>query len=168
MRYAIMGLGLAALAAGAAAQEQTTAWQYFEPEGGVLQAGVVAADGSQLILKCDKPGKRSVYMVVVTKDKLVPPTSSAAFQMRPAEFRFDEGAPTEDRWRFYDQSAVAIDQGTMKAMSRFLPGLRNATKVRIRLNPERGRYTEANFSVAGAKDAIDRVYASCQDDIPSA
>lgn len=167
MRYRMMGVGLAAAAAAASAQDQAPSWQYFEPEGGTIQAGVVAADGSQLILKCDKPGKRSVYAVLATREKLVPATAQAPFQMRSAEFRFDEGAPTDDRWRFYDQSAVAIDSGSIKAMSHFLPGLRTATKLRIRLNPERARYVEANFNVAGAADAIGRVYASCQDDIPT-
>jgi hypothetical protein len=34
------------------------------------------------------------------------------------------------------------------------------------MNPERARYVEAEFEVGGARDAIGRVYASCQDQSP--
>lgn len=166
MRYWITGLGLAAMAATVAAQDAAPAWQYFEPEGAPMQAGSVSPDGAQLILKCDKPGKRTVYAVVVTKDRLVPP-SSAPFVL-DTEVRFDEKAPLQDRWRFYDNSAVAVNIGSSRALTRFITGLTDASKLRVRMNVERGRYVEVNFNVAGAKDAIDRVYASCQDDVPSA
>ena len=165
MRYAIMGVSLAALAATASAQGPAPVWQYFEPEGAPIQAGVIAADGSQLILKCDKPGKRSVYAVMVSKERLVPP-SSAPFVL-DTEVRFDEAAPLEDRWRFYDNSAVAINQGRSTALTRFLRGLSTASKLRLRMNVERGRYVERSFDVGGAQDAITRVYASCQDELPT-
>jgi hypothetical protein len=51
MRYIIIAAAVAATPA--AAQEQPSAWQYFEPDGGTVQAGVVNAQGAQLILKCD-------------------------------------------------------------------------------------------------------------------
>src|SRR5687768_18477738 len=105
MRYLMIGVALAAVSVAAAGQTQS--WAYFEQEGQPIQAGVVNADGAQLILKCDKPGKKSVYAVVVTPDTLVPPSSRP--YILPTEVRFDEKAPMEDRWRFYDKSAVAID-----------------------------------------------------------
>ncbi len=163
MRYVMIAAALAA--APAAAQEQTSAWQYFEPDGGPLQAGVVNPQGAQLILKCDKPGKGQVYAVVVTPEKLVPP-SNQPFVTRALEMRFDAGATVDDRWRYYEQSVVAIDQKPTIALTRFLNGLANATKFHIRLNPERARYVEAEFDVTGARDAIGRVYASCQDQNP--
>ena len=166
MRYTMIAVALAAVPA--AAQDQASTWQYFEPDGGPMQAGVVNAQGAQLILKCDKPGKKSVYAVVVTPEGLVPRNSNGAYQMRPAEFRFDENAPVEDRWRFYDHSAVAIDQGSSNSMTRFMGGgLPTASRVRVRFNPERGRWVEADFQIAGAQEAIDRVYASCQDEKPA-
>ena len=168
MRYWIIGVGAAAIAASAGAQDAASKWSYFEQPGQPLQAGAVAANGAQLILKCDKPGKKSVYAVVVTPEGLVPRNSNGAYQMRPAEFRFDENAPVEDRWRFYDHSAVAIDQGSSNSMTRFMGGgLPTASRVRVRFNPERGRWVEADFQIAGAQEAIDRVYASCQDDKPA-
>jgi hypothetical protein len=163
MRYMIIAAAVAATSA--AAQEQPSAWQYFEPDGGTVQAGVVNAQGAQLILKCDKPGRGQVYAVVVTPEKLVPP-SNQPFITRALEMRFDTGATVEDRWRYYEQSVVAIDQKPTIALSRFLNGLANASRFHIRMNPERARYVEAEFEVGGARDAIGRVYASCQDQSP--
>jgi hypothetical protein len=163
MRYIIIAAAVAATPA--AAQEQPSAWQYFEPDGGTVQAGVVNAQGAQLILKCDKPGRGQVYAVVVTPEKLVPP-SNQPFITRALEMRFDTGATVEDRWRYYEQSVVAIDQKPTIALSRFLNGLANASRFHIRMNPERARYVEAEFEVGGARDAIGRVYASCQDQSP--
>jgi len=167
MRYWIMGVAIAAVAAGSMAQAPASKWGFFEQPGQPLQAGVVAANGAQFILKCDKPGKRSVYAVVVVPENLVPPSTNGAYQMRDAEFRFDERNPVADRWRFYDHSAVAIDQGSSKAMTRIMAELPSGNKLRVRLNPERARWVEANFEVAGAQDAITRVYGACQDDIPT-
>lgn len=163
MRFMVIAMALAAVPA--AAQDQASAWQYYEPEGGTMQAGVVNAQGAQLIIKCDKPGKGQVFAVVVTPEKLVPP-SNQPFVTRALELRFDSGAPREDRWRYYEQSVVAIDQKPTIALSRFLNELVAASKFHIRMNPERSRFVEAEFEVGGAREAIGRVYASCQDTNP--
>jgi hypothetical protein len=160
----IIGAVVAGLAAGAAAQDAPSNWRYFEPEGAPIQAGVVNAKGEQLILKCDKPGKKSVYAVVVTPQRLVPP-SRAPFVL-PTEVRFDENAPQDDNWRFYDMSAVAIDIRGQLALTRFMGGLPTASKVRLRMYVERGRTEEVSFDVAGAPEAIKRVYESCKDEVP--
>lgn len=162
MRLCMIGLGLVASAA--AAQDAVTNWRYFEPEGAPMQAGVVNAKGEQLILKCDKPGKGSAYAVVVTPERLVPPARDP--YVLPTEVRFDENAPLEDRWRFYDQSAVAINMRGQNALTRFMQGLPTASKLRLRMYVERGRTVEVNFEVAGAQDAIKRVWESCQDELP--
>ena len=163
MRYILLA---AALAAGpASAQQPATPWQYFEPDGSPVQAGVVNAQGAQLILKCDKPGKGQVYAAVVSPEKLVPP-SNQPFVTRALELRFDADAPIEDRWRYYEQSVVAIDQKPTIALSRFLNELADSAKFHIRMNPERQRFVEAEFDVVGARDAIARVYASCGDQSP--
>lgn len=165
MRYLMMGFGLASAAAVASAQDTASNWRYFEPEGAPIQAGVVAEDGSQLILKCDMPGKGSVYVVVVTPDTLVPASQNPF--ILPTEIRFDQRAPLEDRWRYSDKSAVAVDARGQLALSRFMDGLPGASKLRIRMYLERGRTAELNFDVAGAQDAVNRVYQSCKDDVPS-
>jgi hypothetical protein len=163
MRWTIMAFALAA--APAVAQDPVSTWQYYEPDGGTMQAGVVNAQGAQLILKCDKPGKGQVFAVVVTPEKQVPP-SNQPFITRALEVRFDAEAPIEDRWRYYENSVVAIDQKPTIALTRFLNGLADASKLRVRTNPERARYVEAEFDVAGAREAIGRVYASCEDSNP--
>jgi hypothetical protein len=164
MRYLTIAVAVLA-AVPAAAQDQASPWQYYEPAGGTLQAGVVNAQGAQLILKCDKPGKGEVFAVVVTPEKQVPPTNNR-FVTRALELRFDADAPIEDRWRYYENSVVAIDQKPTIALTRFLNELADSTKVLVRTNPERARYVEAEFNVTGAREAIGRVYTSCQDQSP--
>jgi hypothetical protein len=61
---------------------------------------------------------------------------------------------------------VAIDQKPTVALSRFLNDLVDASRFRIRMNPERSRYVEEEFDVAGAREAIGRVYTSCRDQNP--
>jgi len=164
MRYLMLGAALAAVSAGAYAQAASP-WQYYEPAGGTMQAGVVAANGAQLILKCDKPGKKSVYVVMVNPEPLVPPARDA--YILPTEVRFDESAPQEDRWRFIGNSAMALNARGQLALDRLMDGLPSASKLRLRMYVERGRTIEVSFDVAGAQDAINRVYESCKDDLPS-
>ena len=163
MRYLPIVLALAAVPA--AAQNQASSWQYYTPEGGTVQAGVVNAQGAHLIIKCDKPGKGQVFAVVVTPEKQIPP-SNQPFVTRALELRFDADAPIEDRWRYYENSVVAIDQKPTIALTRFINEIADSAKFRIRTNPERARYVEAEFDVTGARDAIGRVYTSCQDTSP--
>ena len=165
MRKLMMGIAIAAMAAGASAQDAASKWMYFEPEGQPMQAGVVNAQGAQLLLKCDKPGKKSVYAVMVNSAPLVP-TARDPFLL-PTEVRFDENAPQEDRWRFIGNSAMAMDARGNQALTRFMDGLPTASKVRLRMYVERGRNIEVNFDVAGAQEAMRRVYESCQDDLPA-
>ena len=161
----IIGIGIAAVAAGASAQSAGSKWAYFEPEGQPIQAGVVNAQGAQLILKCDKPGKKSVYVVMVNPEPLVPPARDPF--ILPTEVRFDELAPQEDRWRFIGNSAMAMNARGQLALERFMDGLPSASKLRLRMYVERGRTVEVSFDVAGAQEAIGRVYESCKDDLPS-
>ena len=165
MRYGIIGFGLAAIAATASAQDAGSKWAYFEQEGQPMQAGVQNAQGAQLILKCDKPGKKSVYVVMVNPEPLVPPARDP--YILPTEVRFDESAPQEDRWRFIGNSAMAMNARGQLALDRFMDGLPTASKLRLRMYVERGRTIEVNFDIAGAQDAISRVYESCKDDVPS-
>ena len=165
MRKWIIGIGAAAIAAGASAQDAASKWAYFEPEGQPMQAGVVNAQGAQLILKCDKPGKKSVYVVMVNPEPLVP-ASRDPFIL-PTEVRFDDNAPNEDRWRFIGNSAMAMNARGQLALDRLMDGLPTASKLRLRMYLERGRTIEVSFDVAGAQDAINRVYESCKDDVPS-
>ena len=127
---------------------------------------MVAEDGSQLILKCDKPGKRSVYAVVATRTSLVPPMSDDKYESHPVTLRMDENAPWEDNWRFNDRFAMAVDKGNERATTRLLEKLRTADQVEMRFKPNNGSLTVVRFATRGAEDAIARVYASCKDTVP--
>ena len=164
----IAGAALAALSAGAVAQAPPadTKWGFYTPEGGTLQAGVVARDGSQLILKCDKPGKRKVYAVVVATHGLVTPLPDDRYESHPVTVRVDQDTPYDDDWRFNDKFAMAMDQGNVRALTRLLEQLHDASTVEMRFKPLNQTLTVINFDVTGASDAIARVYASCRDEIP--
>jgi hypothetical protein len=167
MNRMLIGVALIAVSTGALAQDAAeTDWAYFEPEGAPLQAGVVAEDGSQLILKCDKPGKRSVYAVVATNTSLAAPMSDDRYESHPVTLRMDENPPWDDNWRFNGRFAMAVDKGNTRALSRLLEKLRSADKVELRFKPNNGLQTIVNFATTGAHDAIARVYASCKDEVP--
>ena len=165
MRNLFFGIGLAAVAAAAGAQAPASQWRYFEPAGQPVQAGVVNAQGAQLIIKCDRPGKKSVYVAMANPERLVPPARDPF--LLPTEMRFDDGAPIDSRWRFVDNTAMAMNARGVLTLDRLMDGLPTASKLRLRMYVERGREIEVNFDVAGSQEAIDRVYASCGDDKPA-
>jgi hypothetical protein len=165
MRNLTIAVALAAVPVATQAQQAESPWRYFEAEGSPIQAGVVNAKGAQLILKCDKPGRGEVYAVVVTPENLVPPNPNR-FVNRALVLRFDAEPPVDSVWRYYENSVVAINQKPTVALSRFLDDLVDASKFRIRMNPEPRRFVEEEFEVAGAREAIERVYASCGDQSP--
>lgn len=169
MRTAIIA-GLAGLVATAAAAQAPT-WQYYEPtpvgDFKPIQAIALSADGMQLILKCDEPGEQEVYAVVVTKLPLAA-GQRGRFETRPVTVRFDGGSTSKETWRFNQNFAMAMDDRTVRNASRFISGLAKASKVDIVLEPTGSKSVSVSFPVAGAKDAIDRVYTSCRDKNPVA
>ncbi len=160
MRLAMLAMGAAALATAAHAQD--SAWAYFEGEGGLLQAGVQAAGGEQLILKCDETGDGEVFAVIFTPTRLKPP--SARPQPRDVRMRFDGGRVEEDSWRYYEQTVMALNTRRERQLPPFLINLADANDLEVVLDPVDGSVIEINFQVTGARDAIGRVYESCQDD----
>jgi hypothetical protein len=164
MRYLMIGAALAAVSGAGLAQE--SGWGYYEPEGGTMQAGVQGSNGTQLILKCDEPGKRKVYAVVVAPTQLAPAKGASQFENRPVTLAFDGGAPVKDTWRFNDKFAAAMDDVNLRTMSRFAEKLGGASKLTVSLEPFRQSPVHTSFDVAGAADAIARVYESCQDENP--
>lgn len=163
MRYLMIAAALAAVST--AAQGQNSVWGSFDDGNGSSGVGVQSPNGTQLLLKCDKPGRGEVYATLVSKEPLAPP-SNTRFVMRPVELRFDDGAPIGDRWRFYEQTATAVNQKSENQLERLVTGLANAKSFRARLNPDRARWVELSFDVSGAKAAIQQVYESCKDDNP--
>jgi hypothetical protein len=164
MRYWVLGVALAALSAAAGAQN--SAWGFFGSPGQASGAGVQAADGSQLLIKCDKPGKRRVFAVVVATTNLARPLPNDQFESFPVTLRMDDKAAWDDNWRFNDKFAMAVDQGNTRSLTRLLEQLADAKTVEVRLQPiEHSQYT-TTFNVAGAREAIAKVYADCKDTSP--
>jgi len=167
MRHIALGIALAAVSTGA--QGQTSAWNVYEPETKgdfkPVQAFVQAADGSQLILKCDKPGPSATYAVIVSKTQLSA-TGNRSFESRPVTLRFDDGGSISDAWRFSGVFASAVDNRTQQTMTHFVTKLAAASKFEVRLEPIQANAVEVTFPVAGAKEAIAQVYASCKDKNP--
>ncbi|HEY7807712.1 MAG TPA: hypothetical protein VIC34_10990 [Croceibacterium sp.] len=166
MRYLMFGVALAALSTAAIAQ--SSAWGFFNGANGGMGAGVQAADGAQLLIKCDKPGKHSVFAVVVSPLNLAPPLPINQFESDPVTVRMDDAAPWDDNWRFNDKFAMAVDQGNTRSLERLLGKLQSASTFDIHMRPVGKGEVHTTFSVAGAKEAIDKVFAGCKDDNPLA
>jgi len=165
MRYSILAVAL--VAASATAQVQPSPWSYFQDEvqtKGLLMAFVEAADGTQFILKCDKSGKRSVYAMVTSPKKLGRPGPIPA--SRTVTYRFDGGPPEDGAWRYYEQYAVALHTTRDRALVKLLERFGDAKQMELRLEPLNGAPITVLFEIAGAQDAIARVFESCEDENP--
>lgn len=150
---------------------QDSDWAYFEAEeetDGVrlMQAGVQTANGSQLILKCDKPGAGKVVAAIFVPEGIAPP--SQRVPARPIRLQFDEGAVKEDAWRYYPQTAIASNTTRDRQLPRFIADLADAKKLDVILDPVDGAPIEVTFRVNGARDAIGRIYERCKDNNPLA
>ncbi len=161
MRLIITAAALAALLA-LPAQAQDSSWAYFGGDGAPLQAGVQGPEGGQLILKCDEPGANEVFAVIFSPTRLRPSTTRP--QVRSLFLRFDEGNRIEVRWRYYEQTVLALNTRRDRNLEPFLRDLVDAENLEVRLDPADGTPFELNFHVAGAREAIDRVFSSCEDD----
>lgn len=167
MRYWMFGIALAALsAAGATAQE--SAWGFFGSPGAASGAGVQSSDGSQLLIKCDKPGKHQVFAVVVATLNLAAPLPNNKYESQPVTLRMDQDSAWDDNWRFNDKFAMAVDQGNTRSLTRLLEKLAKAKTAEVHLKPVQKSPYNTSFNVAGAKAAIDKVYSDCGDDNPLA
>lgn len=164
MRYWVLGVALAALSAGAGAQN--SAWGFFGSPGQASGAGVQSADGSQLLIKCDKPGKRQVFAVVVATTNQARPLPNDQFESFPVTLRMDDKAAWDDNWRFNDKFAMAVNQGNTRSLTRLLEQLADAKTLEVRLEPVDHAVYNTTFNVAGAREAIAKVYADCKDTNP--
>jgi len=169
MRYSLVAALAVAISATAVAQDQpasASGWQTFEEDGGRSGAILEAANGSQIVIKCDKPGKREVHaMIISANDKLAVPNARPI--SRPIRFQFDSKAPATENWRFYETYAMASGKTGDRALARFVVGLRNASKVRAILSTGIGPDVDLSFDVAGAQEAIAHVYEACRDSAPA-
>jgi hypothetical protein len=169
MRHALAAILVAALSTVAVAQDQpagqASAWQLFE-DGGRSGALVKADDGAQIVIKCDKPGRREVHAMILSgEDRLAIPNDRPI--SRPIRFQFDNKSPSTENWRFYEKYAMASGKTGDRALAHFIVDLRNATKLRAILDTGIASPVEKNFDVTGAKEAIAHVYEACRDNAPA-
>jgi hypothetical protein len=168
MRFSVI-MGAAVLAAvPAVAEGQDSVWGFFDAAGG-SGAGVQGADGNQLLFKCDKPGKREVYAIIVSASKELGAASITTNPIsRPISFRFDGKPPVSDNWRFYPKTAAATGKTADRALPRFVAALSGASKLDLLLDTGLGAPVPMSFNVTGAGDAIKTVYDKCKDQVPAA
>ena len=169
MRYSLVAVLAVAVSAIAIAQDQPASpsgWQTFEDDSGRSGALVEADSGSQIVIKCDKPGRREVHaMILSSNDKLAVPNDRPI--SRPIRFQFDGKAPATENWRFYETYAMASGKTGDRALARFIVDLRNASKVRTILSTGIGPDVDLTFDVTGAKEAVTHVYEACKDSAPA-
>jgi len=169
MRHSLAAILAVAASTAAVAQDQpaaqASAWQNVE-QGDVKGAITQASDGSQLLIKCDKPGRREVHAMILSADKKLAVPNDRPIS-RPIRFQFDNKAPATESWRFYEKRAEALGKTGDRALARFIADLRNASMLKMRLDTGIGPDVEIDFNVAGARDAISQVYTACGDSPPA-
>lgn len=168
MKGAIAVTLLAFASTAAVAQEQAaeTPWQFFDGEGGMYGALVQSEDGSQVAIKCDKPGRKEVYAMILPATKKLAVANIRAIT-RPIRFQFDSRSPTTENWRIYETYASALGKTGDASLTRFITGLRNASAVKIRVDTGIGPDVDLAFDVSGARDAVTKVYTTCKDSPPA-
>lgn len=167
MKYPLLAFALATASSAALAQDQTASWEFFEEDGGRSGATLRADNGAQLVLKCDKPGRREVHAILLAagSDRLAVPNERPV--SRPITFQFDGRAPRTESWGFYEKYAIAQGKTSDRALARFVTALRNASTVRARLDTGISSDVEMNFDVTGAGQAVSQVYEACRDSAPA-
>lgn len=146
-----------------------TVWQFYETvvsdKFKPVQAYVRSSAGDQLILKCDEPGRREVYAIVVSNDRLAL-GGSARFENRPTKLNFNGGRTEKETWRYNDHFASAVNERGTNTLTRFLVELADADTVEFEFDPSIDSYIEVDFTVTGAREAIATVFESCDDKNP--
>ena len=165
MRYWV--LASAVLASAAFAGEATPGWQFYqdkEATNGLLIAFVQSEDGTQLMLKCDKAGKNKVYAVIISQKKLAAPANKDV--MRKISLRFDGGSVDDDRWRYFANTAKAVDYPGERSLGRLLEKMVDAKQLDVLLDPTDAQPISVSFDVHDSRLAIDEVFKSCKDQNP--
>lgn len=162
-------MALAMLASPAAAQESGSEWQFYQDDEatkGLLQAFVGTEDGTQLIIKCDEAGKRKTFAVFVAPVNLVAPSSRE--QSRDIVISFDDGPSRKERWRYFYQTARAVNTPGEGSLKKFLSQLNDAKTISVRFDALDGLTEATTFRVEGAREAVQHVFDSCKDENPAA
>jgi hypothetical protein len=120
--------------------------------------------GDTIVLKCDAPGRRSVYVQLIARSYLGGGGGRSA--RRQLIYRFDSQAPVQEAWTYDGRWAAAGGSSLGGDIANFLSGLSRAEKVAFRALTYDLAFVDMVFAPAGAADAIGKVYSDCQDQSP--
>lgn len=141
-------------------EETVGAWKLTSIVDPITDQGrmiaTVEAAGGLLAIKCDDPGRDSVYVHWISTEYL-----GGNYDRRRTTLRFDQDAPTTETWTYNGRSAVQT--GNREAVA-FARRLRTANRVVLRGSDYEGRERTAVFELAPADTeiAMQRVFQACQ------
>lgn len=124
-------------------------------------ATLLSDDKGMLTIKCDSPGKNSVYAAISSAKYLGGGGLSA--ELREVTFRFDGGTPTTDLWKYNENYAFVSDNRFDHRFSKFLQALKPTKKLVVRLTTYRGETVDHIFNVDGSADTVAKVFDGCRD-----
>lgn len=117
---------------------------------------VIRGEGGTLGIKCDAPGRDSVYIHWISDDYF-----GGDFQRRKMTVRFDQDAPFDDRWAY--ETDNAIQTWDREAMS-FARRIVTAQRVVLRGLDFRGASQTGIWTLRpeDTRIALERVFETCR------
>lgn len=115
----------------------------------------VEGDNGILALKCDKPGKGSVYAQVVFNEYLSLRRKDYTFRFRP-----DDGKASSTTWSIRGRSAIELEPAD------FVSIILGANKLAVQTYNSRLQEVTAVFDITGSHASITGLYEACEDRLP--
>lgn len=121
--------------------------------------GILSNGASFIGVKCDKPGLDSIYIQFSADEYLGGSGGRSGF--RNLTYRFDQGTPTIDRWRYNSSYAIQTDRSKV---SQFVSLLSSSNRIVIRATTYEHREVTQIFetSAPDTHAVLLRVYESCR------
>lgn len=177
--FALAALG--ALASTSSADATSGGWVYTETVDPVTDArrGFATLGGDDtgaVIIKCDKNGPGSVYIMAIPPGAYLGPSSGD----RKVIVRFDDEPAREDNWRYSSDYISKASQQVIDSVFRgrtpswdmgatvneLAPSFSRARKIVLRAYDYREVPSDIVLSSDGNGDPVRRVYATCGDAWP--
>src|SRR5690606_37185218 len=86
-------------------------------------------DSGLLVVKCDEPGKGSLYVDIISTNYLAESRRGAR---RDLEFRFDTGKPDKMLAAYSDRSVLILDTNPRDKRGKFVASLMASSRVIVR------------------------------------
>jgi len=120
--------------------------------------GVLHVGRAFLAVKCDEPGRNSVYVHFGSAQYLG--GSGGRSDSRDLTYRFNQDEPVTARWTYSDSSAALFDD---RRVVSFVQRLATAERVAVRASTYRYETVTEVFEIvqADAQEVIRAVYATC-------